>query len=92
MKTDLEYAKEFGIKQFLQRAQQAQKVGQIDNGSLVAESPMYFYCKYCGILIEELPEDYLFSPRSQCSQCEGLDKEGWLEEACSRQNVKKRVS
>ena len=36
---------------------------KIDNSSLYAGSPMYFYCMYCEILVETLPENYYLSER-----------------------------
>jgi len=42
---------------------------------------MYFYCRHCGIPTEVLPEDFVFQPMLECSQCQGLKKEGWLEAA-----------
>lgn len=80
-KTDTQYAKEAAIEQYGRRVRYARRVEQIDNAGLHAGQPMYFYCKDCGIPTEVLPEDYLFVPYSRCSQCTGLQKEGWLEEA-----------
>jgi hypothetical protein len=79
--TDHEMAKQTAIEQFLRRRKAAIRDGIIDNSSISAGMPMLFYCKYCGILVETLPEDYLFSPRKQCSQCKGLEKMDWLNEA-----------
>lgn len=79
--TDLEHAKRAGIAQFLRRRKYAIKVGKIDNQSLPVGSSMFFYCRHCDILVESLPEDYLFPPRKICSQCKGLEKEGWLKDA-----------
>ena len=31
---------------------------QVDNGSLPAGSPMYYYCKSCGHQTKVLPEDW----------------------------------
>ena len=42
---------------------------------------MYFYCRHCGIPTEVLPEDFVFPPTLECSQCQGLKTEGWLESA-----------
>ncbi len=80
-KTDMQIAKETACEQFVRRKRYAVQIEKIDNSGLHAGSPMYFYCNDCGIPTEVLPEDYLFSPISQCSQCQGLKKEGWLEQA-----------
>lgn len=69
------------IKQFAQRRLLAAEIEKIDNADLPAGSPMYFYCRHCGIPTEVLPEDYVFPPLRECSQCQGLKSEGWLGEA-----------
>jgi endogenous inhibitor of DNA gyrase (YacG/DUF329 family) len=80
-KTDTQLAKEKALEQFVRRKRYAFQIEKIDNSGLHAGSPMYFYCKHCGIPTEVLPEDYLFPPLRECSQCQGLQKEGWLNEA-----------
>ena len=57
------------------------QIEKIDNQGLHAGSPMYFYCHHCGIPTEVLPEDFVFPPTLECSQCQGLKTEGWLESA-----------
>lgn len=43
----------------------------VDNGSLSAGSPMYYYCKNCGHLTAELPEDwYQELPPTFCDWCQ----------------------
>jgi hypothetical protein len=79
--TDLELAKQMAIEQFIRRRRYASQIEKVDNAGLHAGSPMYFYCEYCSVPTEALPEDYLFKPSTKCSQCSGLEKEGWLEEA-----------
>ena len=80
-KTDAEYAKEAACEQFVRRKRYARQIEKIDNSGLHAGSPMYFYCRTCGIPTEVLPEDYLFPPMRDCSQCMGLQQEGWLKDA-----------
>ena len=77
--TDL--AKDKACEQFVRRCRYAVSIEKIDNSGLHAGSPMYFYCLDCGIPTEVLPEDYLFSPIRQCSQCRGLHEHGWLDYA-----------
>ena len=80
--TTMEMAKETGIAQFIRRRKFAEeKVKKIDNSTLPAGSPVFTYCRHCGVPLEKLPEDYLFRPYSECSQCSGLANEGWLDEA-----------
>lgn len=78
---DINLAKDEACDQFVRRCQYAINIEKIDNSGLHAGSPMYFYCKDCGIPTEVLPEDYLFRPLNQCSQCQGLHQHGWLEQA-----------
>lgn len=76
---DITLNKEKACEQFVRRRRYAHQIEKIDNAGLHAGSPMYFYCKECGIPTEVLPEDYLFAPLRQCSQCNGLHQQGWLE-------------
>lgn len=76
---DLGVAKDTACEQFIRRKRYAIQIAKIDNSGLHAGSPMYFYCRDCGVPMEVLPEDYLFPPLTQCSQCIGLQKEGWLQ-------------
>ncbi|MBL8830353.1 MAG: hypothetical protein JNM18_25470 [Planctomycetaceae bacterium] len=69
------------LNQFARRRLYASEIEKIENADLPAGSPMYFYCRHCGIPSEVLPEDYVFPPLQECSQCQGLKSEGWLEEA-----------
>jgi len=80
-KTDTQCAKEHALDQFLRRRKYSYQIEKVDNSGLHAGSPMYFYCRFCGVPTEVLPEDYLFQPITCCSQCKGLQEEGWLEEA-----------
>lgn len=71
-------ALEKACEQFVRRKRYADKLLKIDNSGLHAGSPMYFYCKHCGTPLEVLPEDFLFPPHSECSQCYGLNKKNWM--------------
>ena len=53
---------------------------QIDNSSLTAGSPMYYYCKGCTLLISVLSEGCRFSPAPLCASCEILNDHGLLDE------------
>jgi len=50
--------------------------GHINNAKLPAGAPMYFYCKYCGVPTETLPELYTKKPLTICDPCKELDKLG----------------
>jgi hypothetical protein len=52
--------------------------GHIDNSELYAGSDMYYYCKYCGILSDQLPETWWLNPPSRiCDHCQTLIEFGW---------------
>lgn len=56
-----------------ERRKQSMEVGQIDNGMLMAGSPMYYYCKYCGVLSDTKPEDWWeVMPKTVCDDCQVL--------------------
>lgn len=50
---------------------------RIDNASLYAGSPMYYYCKLCGWLAETLPEEHNQIPKQLCAKCQQLRDKGW---------------
>jgi hypothetical protein len=52
---------------------------RIDNASLPAGSPMYFYCRSCGAPADEKPEDYVDEVRRLCPACQHMEDMGWLE-------------
>ena len=54
--------KQQACEQFVRRRRYAQQIEKIDNSDLHAGSPMYFYCRHCGIPTEVLPEDFVFQP------------------------------
>lgn len=80
-KPKIDIAKEKACEQFRRRRHYGSQIDKVNNSELHAGSPLYFYCKHCGIPTEVLPEDYVFPPRPECSQCQGLRNEGWLETA-----------
>lgn len=71
--------KEEAIRQFRQRLKSRPE--QVENASLHAGEPMYFYCEHCGVQTDLLNEEYIFPPRQCCSQCQGIISMGFLEEA-----------
>ena len=86
-KPDLSIAKRTAIEQFVRRTVYASTHEKYESEQLPAGSPVFVYCAHCGIMIERLPEDYLFPPYTECSQCVGLKKQGWLEEAKSKSKI-----
>lgn len=51
---------------------------QINNSSLPAGSPMYYYCKFCGDHTETLPECHISRPKTVCEPCEALRIHGLI--------------
>lgn len=45
---------------------------QINNSSLPAGSPMYFYCRICGHQSDVKGESYTDPPRKYCGDCQEL--------------------
>jgi hypothetical protein len=74
MNIDLKVA----MKQFSKRKKANSKKKQIDNASLYAGSPMYFYCKFCGEPTDTLPESYTCTPKTVCDPCEILHLNGLI--------------
>lgn len=56
---------------------QANPPVKIDNASLYAGSPMYFYCKLCEGTIA-LPETFTCAVPTYCDPCELIKDMGWL--------------
>ena len=72
--------KEYALVALKKRREENAKQEKIDNASLIAGSPLYFYCKACGGLADKLPENYLLStPKKLCNECQALKDCGWLE-------------
>lgn len=69
------------LKLLEKRKVRAKKEGRVNNSELYAGSPMYFYCRHCGLETDVLPEEYEpcpGSPRKVCSPCEELEEKGWI--------------
>lgn len=71
--------KDVALKALAKRRKENAKKKKIDNGSLYAGSPMYFYCKSCDGLADTLPESYISPPKKLCDECQALKDLGWLE-------------
>ena len=74
-----EKGKEYALEQLKKRREKNAKEEKIDNASLHAGSPMYFYCTACGGLADTKPETYTDSPKKLCDECQALKDLGWLE-------------
>jgi NAD-dependent SIR2 family protein deacetylase len=69
----------FALAALAERRERSAKTGKIDNLSLYAGSPMYYYCKSCGGLADTLPECHISTPKSLCDECRALKDLEWLE-------------
>jgi hypothetical protein len=74
-----EQGKEYALAELARRRELSKTQKKIDNSSLVAGSPMYYYCQSCGQLADCLPESHFNPPRKLCSECRALKDCGWLE-------------
>ena len=73
-----EKGKAFALKALKKRRKENAKKEKINNASLYAGSPMYFYCINCGGLADTLPENYSWAPKELCNECQALKDLGWL--------------
>lgn len=71
--------KEYALKALAERREVNANKEPIDNSSLPAGSPMYFYCRACAGLADILPESYISPPKKLCDECQVLKDLGWLE-------------
>ena len=70
---------------FCLRILRAWVTGQIDNASLYAGSPMYYYCRYCGLCSDTMSEGWFASrPSQMCEECRKM--ESWLKDAVALTN------
>ena len=56
----------------------ANKGKQVDNSSLRAGSPMYYYCRYCGVHTATLPESHWEPAPTVCGPCRVLRSHGLI--------------
>lgn len=71
--------KEVALSALHKRREENKKKKKINNASLPAGSPMYFYCIACDGLAEVCSEGYTHSPKRLCDECQALKDLGWLE-------------
>ena len=71
------HGKQFALEALEHRRKN--KPERIDNASLYAGSPMYYYCYTCGHLSDVLPESHYGTPSHISNECQALNQLGWLE-------------
>ena len=69
--------KEEALKQLAYRKEHQPK--HVDNASLYAGSPMYYYCRSCGWESDVLPECHVSAPRRLCEACQNLKDQNWMD-------------
>lgn len=84
MTTKLSRIEERKVENFVRRYKENQSKPRINNSDLVAGSPMYYYCRACGVHTVTLPETHWSAPPRYCDDCEELRKEALLDEAQRR--------
>lgn len=68
-------------RRMLARYEQRKKENEgkeINNASLPAGSPMYFYCNACSAHVATLPENYVTPPPRHCAACKELVRLGLI--------------
>lgn len=70
--------KEFALEQLRLRRQENAGRKKVDNSSLPAEAPMYYYCTSCNHEMK-LPENHTCPAPDLCDECKAMKMLGWLE-------------
>lgn len=78
-----EFNVEVATSQFVKRYREHQGK-QINNSSLHAGSPMYYYCRHCAVGTDVLPESHFRKPTTVCEACVPLVEHGLVEDAKKR--------
>jgi hypothetical protein len=60
------------------KRKEANKGKQIDNSSMQAGSPMYYYCRFCSVHTQTLPESHSSAPKTVCDPCKILHDHGLI--------------
>jgi hypothetical protein len=66
-------------KTFILRYLEESQKEKVNNSSLYAGSPMYYYCRGCTCLTEVLPESHWGAPKKFCDACKVLSDHGLLQ-------------
>ena len=77
MTLTVEQGKKYALSELKKRRENNKNIEKIQNHTLSAGSPMYFYCLTCNETIV-MPESHPLSPKL-CRECEALKECGWLE-------------
>ena len=80
------------LKTFSERYAEASQSKHYDNSSLPAGSPMFYYCKHCGVHTETLPESHWGAAKTVCDACKVLVDHGLIPEAVKRAKAELETS
>jgi hypothetical protein len=69
------------IRHFVDRVIENRDKDRIDNSTLPAGSPMYYYCRECREFLTSLPEEHLAPAPALCEACKRLKERELLPEA-----------
>ena len=61
------------------RERKANQPKHVNNASLYAGSPMYYYCQMCGHESDVLPECHYGASRKLCGPCQTMKDMGWFD-------------
>lgn len=75
-----EKGKKFAIKSLHERRAKSLTDTKVNNASLPAGFPIYYYCISCGQVSETVSETYVTSPRKICTECQAMIDLNWLTE------------
>lgn len=69
---------EIDMEMFAVRVEANKDLEHVDNASLYAGSPMFFYCRKCRIHTVTLPESFTCKPKTICDPCKVLVDHGLI--------------
>ena len=72
----MEFNVEVAMEQYHKRVEKHKDDKHVNNSSLHAGSPMYYYCRKCRCSTDVLSEGFWGSPRQICTPCEILVEHG----------------
>ena len=59
------------------RKEESKTIEKIDSSTLYAGSPMYYYCRMCGLLAATLPESHIEPAPRHCEPCKVMVNQGY---------------
>jgi len=75
----MEFNAAIAVRQYVKRKAHNAEKKMIDNASLHAGSPMYYYCDFCCDDTQTLPESHTCAPKTVCDPCKMLRDHGIID-------------